>query len=402
MIGEEKIRRLAVKNSAKILLIVLDGVGDIPSAGGGTALEEASTPNLDALAGESQLGLTVPVDIGITPGSGPAHVSLFGYDPLKHEIGRGVLEALGVGVELTPEDLAARANFATRDENGVITDRRAGRIPTKENERLCAMINGSMGDIGDVRVKVYPGKEHRFVVVFSGPGLSDSLYDADPQETGKKEKFVESSDPASEKARDTANEFIKRLQEILKDEAPANTCLLRGIAKSPDILKMQELYGLTPCAIATYPMYKGLARLVGMDIAEGVSTVEEEIRELSKRFSEYDFFYMHVKKTDSYGEDGNLESKIKEIEEFDRLLPRILELNPEVLCITSDHSTPAVMKSHSWHPNPILIKGPHMRRQEASGFSENSCLKGVLGSFYAKDVMQLLMSHAGKLSKYGA
>jgi 2,3-bisphosphoglycerate-independent phosphoglycerate mutase len=401
MIGEQ-IRNLIQRNSTKIVLVVLDGVGDIPDSTGMTALEQASAVNLDSLAKESQLGLTEAVDVGITPGSGPAHLSLFGYDPLKYDIGRGVLEALGIGIALSSKDLAARANFATRDNRGIITDRRAGRIATEKNAELCGKINSNLNRIQDIDVKVYPGKEHRFVTLFSGEGLSDNLLDADPQETGKPEVRAKAMDGESGKAETIANEFIEKVRQILKDERPANTCLLRGLAKAPEILKFEDLFGLKACAVASYPMYKGLSRLVGMDVVEGLATLSEQVDKLKELYNKYDYFYVHIKKTDSYGEDGSRDSKVKVIEEFDKLLPRILDLSPDVLCVTSDHSTPTPMKGHSWHPNPILIKGPYMRRDQGVRFTESECLKGVLGRFFAKDVMQLILSQAGRLKKFGA
>ncbi len=402
MIGEKKIQKLIQENSTKIVLIVMDGVGDTTDSSGMTALEQAKTPNLDRLASESETGLTIPVDRGITPGSGPAHLSLFGYDPFKHEIGRGVLEALGIGISLGPNDLAARANFATRSKKGIITDRRAGRIPTEENKRLVKKLNDRINSIDGVTVKVYPGKEHRFVVVFSGEGLSDNLADADPQQTGKKEKFVDALDEESQRAANITSGFIKNVQEVLRDEEKANSCLLRGLAKIPGIIKMDELFGLKTCALASYPMYKGLSRLVGMDIADGLETLDDELKELKKRYDDYDFFYFHVKKTDSYGEDGNREGKVKTIQEFDSMLGEVTALNPDVLCITADHSSPTDMKAHSWHPNPILIKGPYMRKTPGQKFTEKSCLSGSLGTFMAGDVMQLLLSQAGRLKKFGA
>ncbi len=406
--GKNIIKRLIKKSSSKIILIVLDGVGDLSSKNAGTALFEAVTPNLDNLAGESQLGLTIPIKRGITPGSGPAHLSLFGYNPIKNDIGRGVLEALGIGLELAENDLAARANFATMNSENIIVDRRAGRISTAQNILLCKKLSENIKDIGDVQVKVYPGKEHRFVVIFRGDGLFDNLKDADPEKDGSLEKFVELTSKKSckahksRKARDTANLFIRQVQKILKDDHPANTCLLRGIAKAPAIKKFDELYGLKSLAIATYPMYKGLARLVGMDVIEDISTIREEINELKKQYNNYDFFYIHIKKTDSYGEDGKLDEKIKVIEKFDRLLPEIVDLLPNVLCITSDHSTPCIMKGHSWHPNPLLIKGSYIRKNDALRFTENECLKGELGIFPAVEVMQILLAQAGRLKKFGA
>jgi len=402
MIGEAEITKLVQKNNSKIVQIVIDGVGDIQDESGQTALEQADTPNLDKLAAESELGLTIPVDRGITPGSGPAHLAIFGYDPLSYEIGRGVLEALGIGESLGPNDLAARANFATRNEEGVITDRRAGRIPTELNEKLVEKLNSNLDEIDGVKVKVFPGKEHRFVVIFTGEGLSDNLADADPQSDNQKEKFVEARDTESERAAAAANKFIKKVHEILREDYPANTCLLRGMAKAPSILKMDELFGLRACAIASYPMYKGLSRLVGMEVAEGLTELEDEVAELKRRFNDYDYFYLHVKKTDSYGEDGSRDAKVKVIEHFDSLLPRILELSPDVICVTADHSTPASMKGHSWHPNPILIKGPYMRKDKAQGFNEDECLRGVLGTFFAVDIIQFLLAQSGRLKKFGA
>jgi len=402
MIGENRIMNLVQENNSKILLLVMDGVGDIPDESGMTALEAAKTPNMDKLAAVSNLGLTIAVNPGITPGSGPSHLSLFGYDPIKHEIGRGVLEALGINLHLTDSDLSARANFATRSDDGIILDRRAGRIPTEENERIVAKLRENIDMIGDVKVSVYPGKEHRFVAVFNGSGLNDKLLDADPEMTGVPEKFVEVLDNNSVKSMETANSLIKKVQEILKDEEKANTCLLRGISKVPPIKKFDELYKLKACAIASYPMYKGLSRLVGMDVIEGLSTLDEQVEKLKEVYNDYDFFYFHVKKTDSYGEDGNRGAKVKVIEEFDGLLPAILDLGAEVVCITSDHSTPTPMSGHSWHPNPLLINGPYMRKDPAISFTEPECLKGAYGTFYAVDVMQLLLSQAGRLKKFGA
>ncbi|MBN2407254.1 MAG: 2,3-bisphosphoglycerate-independent phosphoglycerate mutase [Elusimicrobia bacterium] len=402
MIGEKELVKLVKSSDTKIVLIVMDGVGDIPDKSGKTALEQAKTPNMDKLAAEGNLGFTLPIDWGITPGSGPSHLALFGYDPLEHEIGRGVLEALGIGLKLGPNDLAARANFATRDDKGIITDRRAGRISSEVNQKLCEKLSRNLEAIDGVTVKVYPGKEHRFVAVFSGEGLYDNLMDADPEETGKMEKFVEALDEKSARSADIANKFIKEVQQVLKDDHPANTCLLRGLAKAPGITGFGDLFGLRACAIASYPMYKGLSRLVGMEVIEGLNTLEDEVEELKKQYNNYDFFYLHVKKTDSYGEDGNRPSKVKTIEEFDKLVPGITGLKPDVICITSDHSTPTDIKGHSWHPNPILIKGPHMRKDGACAFDESECLKGAYGTMFSKDVMQILMAQAGRLKKFGA
>ena len=402
MINEEIMKSLAIKTKSKIVLLVADGIGDLPSENNKTVLERAFIPNLDKLASKSVCGLTDPISCGITPGSGPAHLSLFGYDPIKYQIGRGVLEALGIGVELTSRDLACRGNFATLDKEGIITDRRAGRIATELNEKLCKLMQDKINQIGEVKTIIKPGKEHRFVVIFRGDGLEDALSDADPQKVGEKIKFAEPLDSKAKKSVETVNEFMKQATEVLKEHHPANTVLLRGFAKHPGLPTMKELFKLTPAAIATYPMYKGLAKLVGMDILETGESLSGEFKTLQDNFSRYDFFYLHIKKTDSYGEDGNFEQKVKVIEEVDRYIPEVLALKPDVLVVTGDHSTPALMKGHSWHPNPFVLFSKYIRVDEAEQFNEKECVKGGLGRFPAVDVLPLMMANALKLQKFGA
>jgi len=402
MLNEEFMKSLAIKTESKIVLLVTDGIGDLPSENNKTVLEKAFIPNLNKLASKSACGLTDPISCGITPGSGPAHLSLFGYDPIKFQIGRGVLEALGIGMELTSRDLACRGNFATLDKEGIITDRRAGRIATELNEKLCKIMQGKINQIGDVEIIIRPGKEHRFVVVFRGDGLEDALSDADPQKVGEKIKFAEPLDSKAKKSVETVNEFIKQATEVLKAHHPANTVLLRGFAKYPGLPTMKELFKLTPAAIATYPMYKGLAKLVGMDILETGESLSDEFKTLQDNFSRYDFFYLHIKKTDSYGEDGNFEQKVKVIEEVDKYIPEVLALKSDVLVVTGDHSTPALMKGHSWHPNPFMLFSKYIRVDEAEQFNEKECVKGGLGRFSAVDVLPLMMANALKLQKFGA
>jgi len=402
MVNEEIMKSLAIKTESKIVLLVADGIGDIPSKNNQTVLETASIPNLDRLASQSVCGLADPISCGITPGSGPAHLSLFGYDPIKYQIGRGVLEALGIGMELTSRDLACRGNFATLDKEGIITDRRAGRMATELNEKLCKFLQDKINQIGEVKVIIRPGMEHRFVVVFRGDGLEDALSDADPQKVGEKIKFAEALDPKAKKSVKTVNEFIKQATDILKEHYPANTVLLRGFAKYPGLPTMKELFKLTPAAIATYPMYKGLAKLVGMEILETGESIEEEFKTLKKNFEKYDFFYLHIKKTDSYGEDGNYEQKVKVIEEVDKYIPEVLNLKPDVLVVTGDHSTPALMKGHSWHPNPFMLLSKYIRVDEVEQFNEKECVKGGLGRFLAVDALPLMMANALKLQKFGA
>lgn len=402
MITENLIKELSRKTDSRIVLIVMDGIGDLPGKDGKTVLEQAEIPNLDRLAARSVCGLTDPVSRGITPGSGPAHLSLFGYDPLKYQIGRGVLEALGIGLELTCDDLACRGNFATIDENGVITDRRAGRISTEKNQELCSLLQKEITEIDGVKVIIRSGKEHRFVVVFRGKGLEDGISDADPQLNGKKIKYAEALREESKLSVLIINRFIDRCQEILKGHHPANAILLRGVAKHPELPSMGELYKLNSAAIASYPMYRGLARLVGMNILNTGDTIADEFATLKENFQDYDFFYLHIKKTDSYGEDGNFEAKRKVVEEVDRYISEVLQLNPEVLVITGDHSTPAALAAHSWHPNPFLLYSKYIRIDDVQHFSENEFVRGGLGRFPAKEAMPLMLANALKLEKYGA
>jgi len=402
MVNEEIIKSLAIKTESKIVLLVADGIGDLPSEDNKTVLEKAFIPNLNKLASKSSCGLTDPISCGITPGSGPAHLSLFGYDPIKYQIGRGVLEALGIGMELTSRDLACRGNFATMDESGIITDRRAGRIPTELNEKICRIMQDKISRIRGAEIIIRPGMEHRFVVVFRGKGLEEGLSDADPQVVGQKLKYTEPLRPEAGEAAKIINEFIDKAIEVLKEHSPANAVLLRGFAKHPGLLTMGELFKLSPAAIATYPMYKGLAKLVGMEILEAGETIEEEFKTLKENYQKYDFFYLHIKKTDSYGEDGNFKKKVEIIEEVDKYIPEVLSLKPDVLVVTGDHSTPAILKGHSWHPNPFMLFSKYIRGDEVEQFNEKECVKGGLGRFSAVDVIPLMLANALKLRKFGA
>ena len=388
-------------NNKKIILIVVDGLGGLPK-NGKTELETANTSNLDKLAKKSSLGLTIPVDVGITPGSGPAHLALFGYDPIKNQIGRGVLEAVGVGLEIGPDDLCVRANFATIDKNGIITDRRAGRIATEENQRICSKLSEKIPKINDVEIIIRPGKEHRFVIVFRGKDLSSDLTESDPQKEDKAPLKIFPIKHEAARSSQIVNQFIEKASVIIKKELKANYMLLRGFAHNPNLIPMSDLYKINPAAIATYPMYKGIARLVGMNVLESSETWESEIETLSIYIIAHDFFYVHFKEVDMEGEDGDFDGKVKLIEKFDNLLPQILKLNFDVLAITSDHSTPAILKSHSWHPNPFLLYSPYAHTDGVETFSEKSCANGSLGLFPQIKVMQLLLANSLKLKKYGA
>ena len=401
MTKDEVLQSLAVQTESKLVMVVVDGLGGLPVRGK-TELEAAKIPNLDRLASKSICGLIDPIAYGITPGSGPSHLALFGYDPIRYEIGRGVMEALGIGVPLTKDDLAVRGNFATVDENGIIVDRRAGRIPTQKNREICTFLGDKIEEVKGVRVSVYPGKEHRFVLVFRGEGLRDDLTDADPQKDGLKAKGTQALSQEAQRTAEIVNAYLKEAAEVLRPFHPANSVLLRGFSRIPDIPTMSERFKIRPAAIATYPMYKGLAKLVGMGILETGETYQEEVDTLRKHLDRYDFFYVHFKKTDSAGEDGNFKMKAKVLEEIDRVVPSILKLKPDVLVITGDHSTPALLKGHSWHPNPIVLSSKYIRPDGIRRFTERQCQKGQLGRFPATDVLPLMLANGLKLKKFGA
>ncbi len=397
----ELMRELQIANSSKIVMLVIDGLGGLPvEPGGSTELEAAWTPNLDRLAAGSLCGLSVPIGPGIIPGSGPAHLALFGYDPLKYEIGRGVLEALGIGFDLHDEDVAARGNFCTVDERGLITDRRAGRIPTEKNVELVKLLRGIK--LPGVQVFVETVKEYRFVLVLRGEGLEGGLTETDPQQLGVPPLPVEALVPEAERTAQLFNQWIAQAREILADQRPANMVNLRGLAKNPGLPSMEEVYGLRAAAIAGYPMYRGVTKLVGMDVLDTGEALEEEVETLQAHFADYDFFFVHVKKTDSAGEDGDFERKVSIIEHVDELVPAILALKPEVLIVTGDHSTPALLKSHSWHPVPTLFHSRYCRADQTDEFSERGCSRGALGRFLAVDLMPIAMANALRLAKYGA
>jgi 2,3-bisphosphoglycerate-independent phosphoglycerate mutase len=401
MTKEEVLHSLVVQTDSKLVMVVIDGIGGLPVQGK-TELEAAKIPNLDRLASKAICGLIDPISYGITPGSGPSHLALFGYDPFRHEIGRGVMEALGIGLELTKDDLTARGNFATTDETGIIVDRRAGRISTEKNQEICQFLQNEIKEVDGVRISIYPGKEHRFVILFQGKELREDLADADPQKDGLKAKGTEGLSPEAGRTADIVNRYLRRATEALKSFHPANTILLRGFSKIPNIPTMVDRFKLRPAAIATYPMYRGLARLVGMEILETGETIQDEVATLKKYFDRYDFFYLHFKKPDMAGEDGNFKAKVKAIEEIDRLLPSILRMKPDVLVVTGDHSTPALLKGHSWHPNPILLYSKYVRPDGIRRFTERQCQRGQLGRFRAVDVIPLMLANGLKLKKFGA
>lgn len=394
-------RELKQKNDSKIVMLVADGLGGLPMQPGGlTELETARTPNLDALATRGVQGASIPVLPGIAPGSGPGHLGLFGYDPLKYMIGRGALEATGIGFELKDGDVAIRCNFCTLDASGKISDRRAGRISSEESAPLAISLRQIK--IAGVEIFVEPVKEHRFVVVFRGEGLGGNVSDTDPQQTGVAPLAPVGHDPASKKTAAIAKEFLVKAKKILAAHPKANFHTMRGFANKPSLPTYDEVYGLRAAAIAVYPMYKGLARLVGMDIIGKATTLVEQIDQMKASWDDYDFFFIHFKYTDSTGEDGNFAEKVRRIEELDTIMPHISSLEPTVLIVTGDHSTPSYLQSHSWHPVPTLLVSNCCRPDPHKTFSETSCITGGLGQFEAKYLMTLALSNAGRMGKFGA
>jgi 2,3-bisphosphoglycerate-independent phosphoglycerate mutase len=394
---------LILKNDNKVVFLVLDGLGDIPDPAHGhqTPLEAAKKPNMDSLAMErGVLGRTIPVGIGITPGSGPGHLGLFGYDPVQYEIGRGILEVLGLDMNIGPGDVTARGNFCTL-EGDMVTDRRAGRIDTSVGEALCAKLSAAIPDIDGVKVTIKPGVSHRFGIVFSGKDLSDQLEDADPHKENRPFVPATAKTPAAEKTAAVVNSFMKAAREVLEGEAPANGVLLRGFSQRPGIPLFPEKYKMDALAIATYPMYRGIAKLLGMKVERESRDYADMVNILREHYDRYQFFFMHIKETDVAGEDGDFDAKKKAIEAADTIIRDIYALKPKVFVITGDHSTPCAFKGHSWHPVPLLII-TDTGETDRLPFHERNCLQGSVGTMYAKELMTLTLSYGSKLDKFGA
>lgn len=401
MVNLDLIRAISRSSASKIVMLVIDGLGGIQDPETGkTELESARTPNLDSLATKSITGLSEPISPGITPGSAPGHLALFGYEPLTFQIGRGALEALGIDFDLKPGDIAARGNFCTIDKKGIVTDRRAGRISTEESSKLCQLLDGI--EIDGVKTIIRPVKEHRLVVIFRGESLSADISDSDPQQTGVTARDIIALNQQASRTADITNRFIARAKEILAGHHPANMILLRGFSKKPQFPTMADIYKLKTAAIATYPMYRGLAKTVGMNVLKTGQTMEGELETLKHNFKKYDFFFIHIKETDAAGEDGDFNRKVASLEHIDRLLPELTSLEPDVIVVAGDHSTPALLKGHSWHPVPVLLYSRYCRPDGVNRFSESTCNAGGLGRIAAADIMLLAMANALKLDKFGA
>ncbi|MFA6133777.1 MAG: 2,3-bisphosphoglycerate-independent phosphoglycerate mutase [Phycisphaerae bacterium] len=396
------ISSLAMSNDKRIVLLVMDGLGDCDNGGKGTALQQARTPNFDELASRSALGLHVPVATAVTPGSGPGHLGLFGYDPLIYQVGRGVLSALGVEFPLEDRDVASRLNFCTVDAAGNVTDRRAGRISDDENRRVLAKLKGALKLPAGVEVFLETEAEHRAVMVLRGEGLDDNIGDTDPQITGVPALSPTRAPHNTSRTAKIVEDLIAQVRKILADEPKANMILGRGFAKHPTWPKFAQRYKLNPAAVAGYPMYRGVARLIGIPVVSQPTTAADVAAEAAKAMQEHTFVFAHFKYTDKTGEDGDLAGKIKRIEEMDAALPILLKAKPDVLLVTGDHSTPPSMKGHSWHSVPVLMNAPHLRGGDGRHFDEVTCRSGQIGTLPARELMALAMAHAGKLEKFGA
>ncbi len=393
--------RLQQPANSKIVLCVLDGLGGLARPETERSeLEQAYTPNLDRLCESADVGLTLPVGIGITPGSGPGHLSLFGYDPYRFDIGRGVLEATGIDFELGPDDVAARGNFCTLDADGAITDRRAGRIASERSAALVERLRTI--ELDGAELFVEPVREHRFVLVLRAPGLGENVTTTDPQREGVPPLPAQGSDPESERTATLVNEFVAKAHDLLADEDEANGLTLRGFATYPSLPQLEDVWGLRAAALAVYPMYRGLAKLAGMQALACPGGMEEQIAVARERWDEFDYFFIHYKKTDAAGEDGDFGAKVRALEEYDRQVPGLIDLGADVLMVAGDHSSPALMTAHSWHSVPFLLSSRYTRGGSVQHFSERECLAGSLGTFPAVEIMPLAMAHAGRLQKYGA
>ena len=400
MIDVEELRDCYTNTPSKMVLLVADGLGGLAHPDTGKSeLETAHTPNLDALAQKSACGLTTPVLPGVAPGSGPGHLALFGYDPLKHQIGRGALEALGIEVELAPGDVAARGNFCTVDGDGQLTDRRAGRIPTEFSAPICDRLDRI--EIPGVQVDVFSVQDYRFVLRLRGEGLSADVTETDPQVIGAKALAVKPLKPKAQKTAELVNEFVKQAARLMSEEERANMLLLRGFAQMPSLPPMGEVYHLDPAAIAAYPMYRGLATVAGMNVIPTGKTFADEVDTLRANWAKHDFFFIHYKPADAAGEDGDFDRKVECLEELDPFIPEILALDPDVLMVAGDHATPAIMAAHSWHPVPFMLHSKLTMGQGVPTFDEKACALGAIGNIPATSVMVLGLSHAGKMTKFG-
>jgi len=398
----DMIQNYFTTTGSKIVMLVVDGLGGIRHpVSKKSELETANIPNLDLLAQVSACGVTIPVLPGVTPGSGPGHLALFGYDPIKNIIGRGALEAMGLAdVDFKEGDIVARGNFCTIDNDGLLIDRRAGRINSTISEPLCHLLNSIK--LPSIDTKVYPVKDYRFVLRMRGNKLSANLTEMDPQQNGVPLRSIQPSSTQAKLTAIAANDFVRQARTLLVEERQANMISLRGFSGMPHLTSLYDVYKLNAGAIAAYPMYKGLAAILGMKVLTTGSTFQNELATLIDKYHDHDFFFIHYKSADTAGEDGDFDAKVNALEQLDSFIPKILELNPDVMLVAGDHSTPSIMRGHSWHPVPLLISSRWTQGEGIEAFNERTCSQGSLGTIQAVNIMPLAMAHAGKLLKFGA
>jgi 2,3-bisphosphoglycerate-independent phosphoglycerate mutase len=399
------LRPLLQNNGSKIILYVWDGLGDIPSGPKmQTPLQAAKKPNVDKLAAEGVTGRLEPVSPGVTPGSGPGHLGLFGYDPVEYPIGRGALEAVGVGFDFRHGDVAARLNFCTLDASGKISDRRAGRIPSDESKLVVKKIAEAVKEVDGVEVLWAPVKEHRALMVLRGKGLGEAVEDTDPQKEGVPPLAAKAKDAGKDNVRTAkiAQKALELAMKAIRDEKKANGILARGFAKRPHWPTFEERFGLRAAVVAGTPMYRGVAKLVGMEAQEASNEIEKDVASLAAAWDKYDFFFLHYKFTDKAGEDGDFDAKVHYIEQADSAIPALLKLKPDVLIVTADHSTPTAMKGHSFHPVPTVLWSPVACRDAVDRFDEIAVIQGWIGLRPSTHLMPLALGHAGRLAKFGA
>jgi 2,3-bisphosphoglycerate-independent phosphoglycerate mutase len=393
--------RLLIRNDSKIVLVVVDGLGGMADEENPTELEEASTPHLDRLAAAGVTGLLDPVGPGITPGSGPGHLALFGYDPLEFELGRGALSAAGLGFELRTGDVAARGNLCTLDARGNVSDRRAGRLPDDEARRVVDRLQRDVRVRG-VEVFFRHERQHRVLVVVRGEGLDPRVSDTDPQATGVPPLEPRALDPAARRMAEVAGLLSAEARRVLAGDEAATGLLLRGFDSQRELPSFAERYGLRAAAVAVYPMYRGIANLLGMDVLGSPPDLADELDLLRKNWEHADFFFLHHKDADSAGEDGDRTRKVTAIERLDEAIPDVLALAPDVVVVTGDHATPSQMAAHSWHPVPVLLWSRRCGRDDVERFGERWCLLGGLGRRRSMELMPIILANASRLAKYGA
>ena len=404
----------------KTFFVICDGLGDrpIPKLGRKTPLEYAKTPNLDAIARRGIIGAMNTIDIGVRPGSDTAHMAIFGYDPHVYYTGRGPFETAGLRMEHKDGDICFRVNMGTVDDTLHIIDRRAGRIG--DTSAFARELNGMK--IDGVEFFVKAGTGYRMGMIMRGKKLSTHITDIDPGHVGKGVRMCEATDDTSEAKRTAKilNTFVSRAHKLLKrmpvnidrqkNGLPqANYLLVRGAGVYPKLPRFFDKYGLRAACFAGAGLYKGIARLIGMDVvhvpgATGKpdSNIRAKVETAIKHRKDYDFFFIHFKGADSCGEDGDVEGKIAYIEKIDDAVAPLLKLKNSLVVITADHSTPCTIKSHSADDVPIVIMGDEVRDDDVHEFSERTCAKGRMGHIKGMHVMPIILDLMGIAEKFGA